>query len=316
MANVKIDLGSPVYHGQTLTFKSPADCSEVTGLAIYYYENGVKTSQTFQFADAHGSNVGSVDLFAADVLVKVILDTEKKRAYVQNADTNAYLEKRIIGTLTHTKSGTVHRLTGLGDRSGFISVVFKASANFVEGDTFTVDGVTYTAKLQNGEIPEDDLFVSGTIVPCIIDTDGKTVNFKNAGVSLPELTNPANASHIKSGYQAIDAEGEIINGTNKAELAVLSGSYGSLDAKEDASITINVKPSKIYAIFVEQTWYTGFVLVDGKLTSDKSFMTSPPSMDGGAKISYKSSSACTLIIDGSTDYGSSTNKYWVIYRTP
>lgn len=92
MSNIRLDLGSPVYDGQTLTFKSPADCSQVTGLIVYYPENDSTVSKTFQFADAHGNNVGSVSLFAENVLVKVILDTELNRAYVQNADTNAYLE--------------------------------------------------------------------------------------------------------------------------------------------------------------------------------------------------------------------------------
>lgn len=102
--NIRIDLGSPVYSGQTLTFKSPADCSAVTGLIVYYPENSSPVSKTFQFADAHGNNVGSVSLFAENVLVKVILDTELNRAYVQNADTNAYIEgtflKKSGGTLT------------------------------------------------------------------------------------------------------------------------------------------------------------------------------------------------------------------------
>jgi hypothetical protein len=57
---------------------------------------------SFLFADAHGNNVGSVDLFASDVLVKVILDTELNRAYVQNADTNKYLEERLNSKLSKT----------------------------------------------------------------------------------------------------------------------------------------------------------------------------------------------------------------------
>lgn len=94
MSNIRVDLSIPIYEGQPITFKSPADCSEVTGLIVYYPENDTTSSQTFEFADAHGNNVGSVDLFATDVLVKVILDTENSKAYVQNADTNAYLEAK------------------------------------------------------------------------------------------------------------------------------------------------------------------------------------------------------------------------------
>lgn len=95
MANIRVDLPSIICNGQTITFKSPSDCSEVTGLKVYYQENGKEKFEEFTFADAHGNNVGDIDLFSADVMVKVILDTELHRAYVQNADTNAYLEKRL-----------------------------------------------------------------------------------------------------------------------------------------------------------------------------------------------------------------------------
>lgn len=95
MPNIRIDLGATVLDGQALTFRSPASCSQVTGLIVYYPEGDETNTQTFQFADAHGNNVGSADLFAEDVLVKVILDTELGRAYVQNADTNAYLEAQL-----------------------------------------------------------------------------------------------------------------------------------------------------------------------------------------------------------------------------
>lgn len=102
MANVRIELQVPIVDGQTLTFKSPADCSQVTGLIVYYPENDSTVSKTFQFADAHGNNVGSIDLFAENVLVKVILDTELNRAYVQNADTNGYLENALADARTRT----------------------------------------------------------------------------------------------------------------------------------------------------------------------------------------------------------------------
>lgn len=91
MATIRVDVPGIICNGQAVTFKSPANCSQVTGLRVYYKDE----FKEFQFADAHGNNVGSIDLFAANVLVKVILDTDLNRAYVQNADTNAYLEARL-----------------------------------------------------------------------------------------------------------------------------------------------------------------------------------------------------------------------------
>ena len=59
-------------------------------------------SKDFAFADANGNDIGEVDnLFAQNAIVKVILDFDSDldgegtgAAFVQNADTNAYLEER------------------------------------------------------------------------------------------------------------------------------------------------------------------------------------------------------------------------------
>jgi hypothetical protein len=94
MVNIRVDSPIEIFDGQPLTFKSPVDCSQITGLKVYYPQGDTTTSKVFQFADAHGNNVGDIDLFASNVLVKVILDVDASKAYVQNADTNAYLEGR------------------------------------------------------------------------------------------------------------------------------------------------------------------------------------------------------------------------------
>ena len=89
--NIIVDLSTPIFDGAEVKFRSPVDCSQVTGLVVNY--NG--GSQEFMFADENGNNVGDIDhLFAEDVVVKVILDVTTSMAFVQNADTNAYLEGR------------------------------------------------------------------------------------------------------------------------------------------------------------------------------------------------------------------------------
>ena len=89
--NIRVDLNTPIKDGMDVKFRSPVDCSQITGLIVYY--NG--EFREFAFADAHGNNVGDIDhLFAENVVVKVILDVTTGMAFVQNADTNAYLEGR------------------------------------------------------------------------------------------------------------------------------------------------------------------------------------------------------------------------------
>lgn len=93
--NIRVDLNTPIKDGTEVVFRSPVDCSQITGLIVYYKEDGITASKEFAFADAHGTNVGDIDhLFAENVVVKVILDLSTNMAFVQNADTNAYLEGR------------------------------------------------------------------------------------------------------------------------------------------------------------------------------------------------------------------------------
>ena len=98
MANIRVDVGTTIRDGTAVAFRSPVDCSQITGLIVYYPgEDGNETSKEFAFADAHGNNVGDIDhLFAENVVVKVILDVTSGMAFVQNADTNAYIEKTFV----------------------------------------------------------------------------------------------------------------------------------------------------------------------------------------------------------------------------
>lgn len=98
--NVRVDLDSPIRDGMEVVFKAPCDASEVTGLNLYYPVEGVLESQNFAFADANTNDLGHLDaLFAKDAVVKVILDLDTNMAFVQNADTNAYLESRFEDTI-------------------------------------------------------------------------------------------------------------------------------------------------------------------------------------------------------------------------
>ena len=136
--NIIVDLNCPIQDGTEVKFRSPVDCSQVTGLIVHYTGG----SQEFAFADAHGNNVGDVDhLFAEDVVVKVILDVTKGMAFVQNADTNAYIESTFIKTVNGTKpdkNGNVN-VAGGGGGGG---VTEKQLAETLEEAKAYTDSVT------------------------------------------------------------------------------------------------------------------------------------------------------------------------------
>lgn len=119
MPNIRVDVGYTIHDGTEIKFRSPVDCSAITGLIVYYPGvDGNTVSKVFVLADAHGNNVGDIDhLFAEDVVVKVILDVTKGMAFVQNADTNAYLEAALAGKAPASSVGTnkvFNKLTDIG----------------------------------------------------------------------------------------------------------------------------------------------------------------------------------------------------------
>ena len=101
MSKARIVLDTPIYDGISLTFKAPCDCSAVDGIIVYYRDLTEETSEqctaTFTFKDAHGNTLTGIgNLFSEGAYVKVILDTNNGYAYIQNADTNGYLEEKFV----------------------------------------------------------------------------------------------------------------------------------------------------------------------------------------------------------------------------
>lgn len=79
MANIKLTLPGEPFTKQIVTFTAPCDCASVTnGLVI----NG----QTYTVCDAMGNCVtGKGGAWCEGAQISVVLDCEKKKAYVQNA---------------------------------------------------------------------------------------------------------------------------------------------------------------------------------------------------------------------------------------
>lgn len=105
MANIKVDVDYTIKDGSEVSFTAPCDCTAVTGLKVYHHGG----SKVFTFRDSLGNNlIGTGNLFAAGAIVKVILNVTNGHAYIQNADTNAYLEaqfnskQKLIGISQYT----------------------------------------------------------------------------------------------------------------------------------------------------------------------------------------------------------------------
>jgi hypothetical protein len=80
-------------------------------MIVYYSdvtENSVEQrNSTFVFKDTHGNVLTGIrNLFNGGSYVKVVLDTTTRSAYIQNADTNSYLEGKFIDCITEPRQVT------------------------------------------------------------------------------------------------------------------------------------------------------------------------------------------------------------------
>ena len=192
--------------------------------------------------------------------------------------------------LSHAKSGTVHTLTGLSGKTGVLSCQFKATAAFAAWDTVKVDGTAYTVKLQNGETAEDKLFVSGALVSCIIDTAGKTVNFKAAGgQKLPAGTTAIVKLFTKNGTFTVPQTGNykltaIGKGGDggKAYCTIASGwrSGGGGGAGGAAVKTVKLSKGASYAVTVSSAVSSFGSLVSATAGGNGGYVEETPDSNG------------------------------------
>ena len=107
---------------------------------------------------------------AVDVPNMSIIDTTMKA----NSD-------KSVPIATHVLSGSVHAIV----RSDADAAMFRfvATSGFTYGDSFTIDGIAYTAKSTSGNQLQTDAFVTGANVLCCIEGTEFTLYVDNMGVA-------------------------------------------------------------------------------------------------------------------------------------
>lgn len=92
MSAIKVTLpdSAMLVDGLRVTFRAPCNCSSITGITI--------GSDTYTLVDAMQINRAStINVWAKDSLITVLIDVTYKRAYVLNAASSAYVKSH-----THT----------------------------------------------------------------------------------------------------------------------------------------------------------------------------------------------------------------------
>lgn len=103
MAKIKLTLteGEPIVNGKQITFKAPCNCEGITAITI--------GNEEFALVNAAGTNLSTIgNAFIKDAMVTVILDTDGRKAYVQNPAADRPLDTRPTqGSVNLVTSGGV-----------------------------------------------------------------------------------------------------------------------------------------------------------------------------------------------------------------
>lgn len=171
----------------------------------------------------------------------------------------------VLDTYNHTKSGSVHTLTGSGSNIKFIS-----NGAFEDGDTFLVNGEACTAITTNGEALPGGYFTSGVVVSCF--KNGNELNFKSGGASggmnfkivggIAQPTKPAeNTIWIKTSTNITDYQFTNTAPTKRSNGAAMTGGeiYITVGTASNGELNISkngvmmVYPTRVYQL-VDGIW--------------------------------------------------------------
>lgn len=161
-----------------------------------------------------------------------------------------------ITTATHTVAGTVHQL--VRDDSDRAVIRFVATGDFATGDTFTVDGLTVTARLVNGEALQTGSFKINNCVEAVLVGTVLNVNAINPTVSDASDVSYDNTGSGLAASDVQDAIDEVVTGLGSvaSDLNDLDGKVtGILTATLSAgSTSVTISDASITASSIIDYW--------------------------------------------------------------
>lgn len=118
MAYIELSLNHPIQDGEEIEFTASSDSSAVTGIKVTYPVDieGTMETKTFSLRDAHNNNISATaNIFSSGAYIKAVVNITDSAAYIQNADTNKYLETKFSG-----KANSTHTHNAASDLTGTV----------------------------------------------------------------------------------------------------------------------------------------------------------------------------------------------------
>lgn len=205
---ITVSVDFTVVDGSEIKFKSPVNCSQVTNLFVTCTNES--KDYNFNFVDANGNNIGVIDnVFAEGAVIKVILDVTSSKAFIQNADTNSYIEntfvkKEEIGNKQEIFTYPI--TTQVQDGQG---KYIDSSENKIVKDGCNVYVFDNPTGEHNGETVTIRTYIYGDMAVMIRSDDGTSLFVTNEGVDENSITTDPKKGIFEYTYtfNNLDAQG-------------------------------------------------------------------------------------------------------------
>ena len=186
-----------------------------------------------------------------DVYNNSIIDNAMK----DNADNS-------IPNATHILSGTVHAIVRSNPDATMFR--FQATADFTFGDSFTVDGIAYTAQTTSGDQLQTNAFVEDAVVIGALEGSDLTLYVNNMGVA-PDSNKLGGELPSYYATQSDMTQAQLDIGSNASDISDIDGELhniisGTLVA---GATTVTFIDARIKTTSIIEPWqYVGSGVVD------------------------------------------------------
>ena len=177
-----------------------------------------------------------------DVYNNAIIDGAMKT----NADNS-------IPNATHILSGTVHAIVRSNPNATMFR--FQATADFTVGDSFTVDGIAYTAQTTSGDQLQTDAFVEDAVVIGSLEGSDLTLYVNNMGTA-PDSNKLGGELPSYYATQADMTQAQLDIADNASDISGIDGELhniisGTLNA---GATTVTFIDARIKATSIIEPW--------------------------------------------------------------
>ena len=195
-------------------------------------------------AQAYGIEVRALQEMTSGEIDELLKAAQKKIDELLKSaqDEVSTLKDDTIQVVTHAHGDKVHNLMTKDGKSAAANLRFTATADFADGDTFTLNGQSVNALMPDGNALSDKYFVTGSIVLGLYNSANNTIYFIGGGAAgCPVTVNLANERG-----QSSDLNGCNVKITNEED-----GSVISQFAYDGQAHTVNVPIATKYRVHAD-----------------------------------------------------------------